>query len=229
MSTLRSRLRKHVPALATVALVVLLAVLGTRPVTRHVRTDQEQADKTVGELLPGRSVGQTFVAEYGGVSRIEVMLTAYNRLNSGDLVFELRSAEDDSGALVRQRFGAADVAGNMYFPFDFDPIWWSEGRSFLFSIEALEGHPGDAITACGFTRDVYLNGEAVLVDLPGTKVRDLTFRLTYTMSPLNKVGALLDRLTRDKPSAAGSRCTYVVLGGTYLALIYKVVDKLSGA
>lgn len=210
--------RAHLMALLGVVAVLVLTLVGISKSVEDVRTVQSEHSDTVGELLSSNTVGQTFVAEYDGLSSVEVLLATYARGNSGLLIFHLRSSLDATD-LVTFTFDAANVRDNAYYVFEFPPLPDSAGRAFYFQLEASEAEPGNAITVWGTSEDVYPEGMAVLQGLD-SGICDLAFRLRYDLPLRDGIHVLLDRLTAGKPSLLGDKWLYVLLGGTYLSLIY---------
>ena len=206
--------------------IVILGLMGIWRSVEGASTDQPRASVTVGELLSSVTAGQTFVAEYAGLSFIEVRLATYARSNTGPLVFHLRAHPDNQEDLATLTFDAANVVDNAYYTFEFPPIRDSAGRSFYFCLEAPEATPGNAITVWGSTEDVYPDGEAVLQGLAGNGVRDLTFRLGYDPPLWQRISILAERITANKPSVWGDIRLYIVLSVAYLALLFLLFARL---
>lgn len=221
--------RAYLGALASVVGLLLLGLVGIWRSVEGVSTDQLEASATVGELLSSAAAGQTFVAEYAGLSRIDVSLATYARSNTGPLTFHLRTSPDAQEDLAALTVNAAAVADNAYYAFKFPPIRDSAGRSFYFCLEAPEAAPGNAITVWGSTEDVYPDGEAILQGLEGNGVRDLTFRLGYDPPLWQRVNILAERITSNKPSVWGDIRLYILLSVVYLALLFLLFARLLNA
>jgi len=213
-------------ALVGIAIVLSLGLMGAWRVVEDTRTEQPLASATVGELYGPATAGQTFVAEYPGLSHIEVMLATYGRRNTGTLVFHLQAAPDAAKDLVRLTVDTATLKENAYHAFEFPPMRNSANRALYFCLEAPEAKRGNSITVWGATEDVYPDGEAVLKGLKGDDVRDLTFRLAYDPSLIERVSILLDLLTANKPSLWGAKWLYISLAAAYLALLYALLVRL---
>ncbi len=219
--------RAYLAALGSVAGVISLGLIGVWQAVEGVSTAQPQISATVGELLQSAAVGQTFVAEYAGLSRIEVMLATYARPNTGPLTFHLRSSPDAEEDLTTLAFDAAGVVDNRCYVFEFPPIRNSAGRSYYFCLEAPQAAPGNAITVWGNTEDVYPDGEAILQGVAGNGVRDLTFRLGYNPPLWQRVSILTQRLTANKPSVWGDVRLYALLAAAYVVLLFLFFARLS--
>ena len=170
-------------------------------------------------LFSSRIVGQTFVAEYPALSRVEVKLATYGRRNSGPLIFHLRTAPDATEDVVTLTLDAAEIE-DKYYSFEFPPIRDSAGHAFYFYLEAPEAEPGSAIGVWGTTEDAYPDGGAVLQGVPPQGVRDLTFRLRYSPPRWQTIGIVLGLLADHKPLVWGNPWFYVLLGVSYLLLLY---------
>ena len=218
----------HLVATGGVALVLLLGLMGVQKVAEGVRTEQPRATASVGELVASTSAGQTFIAEYPGLSLVEVRLATYARENTDPLIFHLRASPDAAENLFTTTIDAADVEDNAYYTFEFPRVRDSAGRTFYFCLEAPEAEPGNGITVWGATEDAYPDGEAVLEGLEDRGVRDLTFRLGYDPPLGVKAGILLERLVANKPSLWGDRWLYIVLALTYLVLLYALFVRIMG-
>lgn len=231
MSGLVARVRRvwlgaHLAAGGGVALVLLVGLVGILPVAGKVWTGQRDATSVIGELAGSFTAGQTFVAAYPGLTRVEVLLATYDRRVASPFVFHLRAAEADSDLVVRT-VDAAQVGNNAYFQFQFPPIRDSAGRSFYFFLEAPQSKPGKALTIWGSGRDVYTDGEAVFQDMQGGGVRDLAFRAGYDPTLLERIVILFQRMTAAKPSLWGDRWWYVALAAAYLVLLYAVFFRVA--
>jgi hypothetical protein len=211
--------RKHMAGLGLMALLMLVAMLGVQQATEEVQTGQPEASRTVGELVDGAMVAQSFTAEHGGLTGIAVYLGTYQRENEGELVFRLDGPQ--SGEAITRTVVMARLEDNAYEVFEFPSIRDSAGQRFTFTLKSPGAEPGEAITAWGAEEEVYPHGEAMLTGLyRGRDVADLTFRLTYEPSLFGRAGLFLERLAAGKPSVWGGRGLYVVLGGAYVVLVY---------
>lgn len=216
--------RAHLVALGGLILVGIIGLVGLCRATDNLHTEQPQATVVVGELVDSASVGQTFEAEHPGLSQVEVRLATYERSNTGQLIFRLRSSGED---LVTRTLDAALIEDGAYHTFEFSPIRDSAHRSFRFSLESLGTEPGSAATVWGVGEDVYPDGEAVLERVDNQGVCDLTFRLGYTPMLIGRSKSLLDRLAANKPLLWKRRELYMLLGMVYVVLLYLLLLKVT--
>ena len=222
--------RAHLFALAAIAVVLLVAFAGVNQMVSPFKSRRlplgERED--IGELVASSRVCQTFVAEYPGLSRIEVILLDYGRQNTGPFFFHLRSTPDARRDMVTLTHDASSVKNHDYHVFAFPPLADSAGRSYSFCLEAPSAELQNSITALGTLADVYPAGEAIFYEMWGRRagVHDLDFRLGYTLSFSQKLAALSDRLTAYKPFLCGDGRFYAWLVATCLVLLYLLFLKM---
>ncbi len=191
--------------------ILLLAGCVTRPDLTQPRHSQ-----TAGEIWGTQTVGQTFVAEKGGLNRLDVFLATYARDNAGPVIFHLRESPTATQDLATVRFDAADVQDNAYRQFPFPPLGDSENHAYYFFFEAPEARPGNAITVWASPTDAYSQGQDYLAGQP--QPGDLAFR-TYADYGLVQIGRDLWRGLRGHAGTALlAAILFVVPGAGVLAL-----------
>lgn len=147
------------------------------------------ANEPLSELLPGRSVGQTFVARYPNLSGVEVRLGTYGRgsqPSTSSLVLHLREAPGLPN-LATARLPAGQIIGeNPWYLFSFAPQAASQGKSYYIEIESPDAAPGTALTLFWWRAllgtDPVATGSAYLDGKPAKG--DLAFGLRYSPSPV---------------------------------------------
>jgi hypothetical protein len=189
--------------LAAVSVAIVEDVLRQRDVrvgaSTAVYTLNDRYDTTVPEIVPGATVGQTFRATGPNLSRIELRLATYGRVNTAPLVLNvqeypasgppLRSVEADPGAIV----------DNFPYVFPFAPIADSAGKTFVVTLESPGARPDNAFTAFIGECDCYTGGTLVLNGEPQPDL-DLTFRVGYENPPRDgALGEILNRMSQYKP------------------------------
>jgi hypothetical protein len=213
-------LRTHLVAWGGVVLALAIGLMGFYQTFDGLYTEQPRASALVGELVAAAKVGQTFVAVYPGLAQVQVMLDAYDRRNTGPLIFHLRTAPDAADDLVVLTLDAAKIEKTGYYTFQFPPIHTGASQSFYFYLEAPQAKRGNAITVRGATEDVYPQGAAVLRGIQGPAVRDLAFRLEYDLPLMDRISLLSYRLAQSKPAMWGDKWLYILLAGAYLVSLY---------
>jgi uncharacterized protein (UPF0332 family) len=132
---------------------------------------QDESDFSVGEIVGGIEIGQTFYCDNNNLARIKVMLATYNRRNYQDIIFHLKASPTEKKDIYTKTFNAIGVADDTYKSFDFPPIPDSKGKTFYFSFESPGSKTGDAITLWAISKDkyekgaMYKNGEKITGDL----------------------------------------------------------------
>ena len=206
-------MKPHASWIATAFLLALLAVgLGvifkdslSQPsiksdIATDVRTVSSQADTSLGEIVAGVSVSQTFQATEPNMARIEVLLSTYQRQNTTPLLLSLREHPPADAPLLRRVEARPDtIRDNSYHAFEFAPIPDSSGRTFLLTLEAPGALTGNAFTALIGQCDCYSEGDLILQGETQSQL-DLAFRLGYKNRRVSSVsGELLDRMSQYKP------------------------------
>lgn len=134
----------------------------------------------MGEVADTITVGQTFVARYPNLSRIEIMLSTSGTLPSS-LTLHLRNGPREDKDLAISTIAAQPVQDRDCYTFSFPPIADSAGRTFYFFLE-LPTAPTGYITVWGDKSDAYREGTSFLDHRPASG--DLYF---VAYSPLSTV------------------------------------------
>lgn len=170
---------------------------------------QDTHTELVGQIVGGETVGQTLLARYNHLHRIDVFMGNYARPNAQQVIFHLKTDPAAPDDIFRLSFNANEVQDYAYRSFVFPPIPGSAGQEFYFYIESPSSVEGDAITLWMQVRDLYPPGMMFRNGVPvGGDVR---FQAYYRGSYLDKVAALLDRLVENKPSIWGKKWFYILL------------------
>jgi hypothetical protein len=222
--------RAHLYALAGTLLVLLVGLIGVHEMVSPFRSRQLPLGRreNIGELVGSSQACQTFIAEYPGLSCVEVRLLDYGRQNLGPFTFHLCAAPGESRDIVTLTHDASSVRSGDYYAFEFPPLPDSAGRSYRFCLEAPDAVLLNSITVQGTLEDAYPAGEATFREMWGQSagVRDLVFRLGYTLSFSQKLAALAERLTEYKPFLCGDWRFYVLLFALYPSLLYLLFFRM---
>jgi len=181
----------------------------------------------IGEILSDQSAGQTFLAPYNGLYRIEVLLADYGRVNSGMVNFRLSLTPGDTAASLLKRFSAAAVRGDVWYTFEFDPIPDSANKLYYFQLDAPEANLGRALTAYISPQDAYPDGAAYRAGHPVSG--DLIFAAHFKEEDnlWNAATFWLARLKAYKPSLLGRTRLYAGLLAGYLTLVVVLIRQLA--
>jgi hypothetical protein len=223
---MQSILSRLPPLCITVILILVTLLLVRESIQSPLYTWQPQATQTTGEILAGKAVGQSFVAEYAGLSAIEVKIATNSHSQISSLIFHLRT-DKNSEDLITLQVLAPDIKNGAYHIFDFPKIHRSAGQKFYFYIESPEREGYETIEVWGSEQNTYDNGKALLDDQPTQRIQDLTFRATYEPALRGRLGLLIARLSLSKPLLWGNETTYAYLIVSYgvalhLAIVYLV-------
>ncbi len=216
------RLRAYFQAAGLVGGLVLVALFGLHLAYRELFTVQPAGSIVAAPLLPSTAAGQSIVAEFTGLQRVEVLFATFGQtLTHGQVIFHLRETPTSTTNLVTQQVAAAEILDNSFHAFEFQPLTVPPGSELYFVVETIGMTEAHALTVRGTADpDRYPDGAAYFHDLDDHEIQDLAFRLTYT-PPLNQqLRYLLDRITANKPLFFGDPRFYLGLLGSGLALLY---------
>ena len=156
--------------------------------------NQSKSAIPVGEIYGNNKIGQTFIAEHNNMSTIEVLLATYNRENSGEFIFNLKSDVKSIEEIHDHGYDMRTVQDNEFFRFSFPIIKNSERKKYYFYLEAPKAQSGNAITIWSNPIDLYKDGEKIVdgVISPG----DLVFKTEYEVGIKLKFNALLGNIIK---------------------------------
>jgi len=186
---------------------------------------QNKSNTTFGEIYHSQTQGQTFVSRKANLSRIDLKLATYGRINSHRLIFHLRENPDSDTDLVTIPIDQARIKDNSYQIFAFPPIKDSKNRSFYFFLESPASHPGDAVTVWATSKDRYPGGQRYFNGKP--TFGDLTFGTFYSgkASQIKLVYKGKDGLVYENTSVLPR--AYIVHKAVVLRDGRKIIQKLS--
>jgi glycosyltransferase involved in cell wall biosynthesis len=141
---------------------------------------------TVGELIGGRTIGQSFVARRDNLHRVDLLVGTFGRRNTRDVILSLKESPEAPGALATVRLNASLLTDNAYARFVFEPQPDSSGKSYYVCVESPESVPGDAVTLWSY-RGVELT-DARLYRNGRVSDGQLVFGLSYIDERLGEVG-----------------------------------------
>jgi len=156
--------------------------------------NQPKNNIPVGEIYGNIKIGQTFVAEYNNLSAIEVLLATYNRENTGDFIFHLKSDVKRKEDIYSFKGDMRKVQNNEFFRFSFPKIGNSKKKKYLFYFEAPQAQPDNAITIWSNTEDLYKDGEKIING--AASQGDLVFKTEYELGMRLSSQALMARILK---------------------------------
>jgi hypothetical protein len=208
-------------------LVLLLAVavwlvgLATLPLTLPFPALYHT--EPIGEIRGTQTAGQTIVAPYAGLYRVDVSLADYGHQRTGPVYFRLESSPGGA-PLVEDQFRAEAIQGDVIQSFVFPPISDSAGKHYYFELAAPEASPGNAITAYIQPGETNPDGEAYFAgqSVPG----DLVFALWFKVGGWQRAQIWLEQVSAAKPGPLGQPVLYVLLAVAYVALVAALFWRL---
>jgi len=134
-------------------------------------------------IIQGVTIGQTFIAQRNGLTKIEVMMGTYGRENDKDVEFTLWELNPGKKLVRKIIVNARTIRNNLFNEFKFDPVPHSRGRKFYFQFSSPASTKGNAVCCWLNKKDIYSAGELVLNGQPQNS--DIVFR-TYAQRPIIK-------------------------------------------
>lgn len=179
-----------------------------------------------GELHGNTHFGQTFVASYPNLYRIDVVMSTTGRRSTQDVLFHLKQSLDAQADVVRITFNASDVRDEAWQSFTFPPLSDSMGQLYYLYLESPESEPGSAVTVMGREGDPYPSGQGYINEHP--VAGDMAFRVYYKVNPVQKINIVLESLAANKPTLLGSKYLYILLVAVYVLLVGALIWGISG-
>jgi len=157
------------------------------------REGQDISDDKIpvtGDTQPG----QSFVAHYDGLNRVDVRFAKQQAINEGEVIFHLKTDPASVEHIAFIPVSISQLEDRAYHTFYFAPIRDSKGRQFYFYLESPGSTAENAVLVMASSKDRYPQGTAYLNDQPVSG--DLRF--AYYNAPLYKAEDLGLRLAFDR-------------------------------
>lgn len=178
-------------------LVVLLVALSGNSDAVDVLNIQDDAVTQAG-VLPGASIGQTFVSSQPDLHAIQLLWIVpaeFLVAPSGTVTLHLRRTRDDAADLATASLPVSDLRNNQFSKFVFAPIPDSQGASFYFFLDASQLNVQRGyLSLWASTEDNYAQGQLLLNGAPAPG--DLVFRVFYEPDIFSLAGSLAATLAR---------------------------------
>jgi len=175
------------------------------------------------EIFGERVIGQSFVAPYDRLNRIDLLLQTYGRRNTHEVTLHLLDISDTPDTPLQGRdlfstsLNAGDVSDGSWRSFVIPEITDSANKHFFILLTSPTSEPGDAITIGGIDKDAYPAGSTFLG--PVAVPADIAFRACFQMSSLEKLQTLSDQLTQNRPSVWSESTFYLLIFIVYGILL----------
>lgn len=195
-------------------LVLLLAIiLIVNPKVYIIDAAQQMHNTPSPAISSDVTIGQTFTPDRDNISRIDVYFAALSRSHSGKIVFRLRKDSGKGKVIVTQLRDALDLKDNHYYSFVFPSIKNSKGKTYFFSIKAVNLEPKDVLVwyysgdnaypyGSGFVNKKLLNG-------------DLQFNTYFKVPFTEGFKIALSRIAKNKPIVLNWPFFYIVIFAVY--------------
>ncbi len=132
---------------------------------------------SVGEILRGTVVAQTFKAEHDQLSAVSILFATSTPQKSTEIKITL--VDDQDREIASTTVNAKELRNGAYYNFSFSPIADSAGQTYKIQLTSSDGMPGSAATAWASLDNVYPDGVLTInqTQQPG----DLLFCLFYQL------------------------------------------------
>lgn len=206
-----------------------------------VGRDENQLDKNreFGIWFPGMLFEQSFRASQDDLCRIDVAIDSYHVWDTPFLDFRLyelptsitpseisyESLRDNRRQIRSHRINGWLISPHAFNSVTFPAIPDSQGKFYLFTLEAPEVSQGGASILLGSPEDRYEEGTLFV---NGEKQEgDLAFRALYQKAKLQIIRDAVNRLALQKPFPFSEPVTYYLIGSAYLILLVSGVWLIS--
>jgi hypothetical protein len=224
---MNQRLLRLVPLFVTAVgalLVMGVWAAGLAAVPLTVRADILYHREPIGEINVQQTVGQTIVAPYDGLYRVDVALADYRRQNVGPVIFRLWSAPPGSPAaqvVAEAQFRAETVVGDVTQAIEFPAVKESAGQQYYLELSTPWILPGGGIAPYFQPSAPYPDGTAYLSGRP--MEGDLEFVLHFRVDGRERVRLLIEQMLPGKPRPLRWPWVPILLGAGYTVLAAAVV------
>ncbi|WP_426350478.1 DUF2142 domain-containing protein [Alloiococcus sp. CFN-8] len=140
----------------------------------YINQGQLSSAGTVGEILAGDIVTQSFKSEADKITSVEVLISNYYRTNKSTLEFGIKE-EGSNSNLRTVTIDTEFLRDNEYYTFDFEPIENTKGKSYNFYIKSIDGYKDNSITLHKSEEDTLKSGNLYINGIEQTG--DLTFKV----------------------------------------------------
>jgi hypothetical protein len=111
------------------------------------------------EINSSTTISQSFTSQRNNLSSIRVMFSSPSKLNSGEIIFSLKDAQDNSTVLRQITFPLEKVSDNTRYLFVFPPIENSMDKEYLVTFSSPAQPDGEGVSLWYEPRDCYAQGK----------------------------------------------------------------------
>jgi len=158
-------------------LLVWIAVILMSACSSTLVDSDQPALVSEEQLAEGQALGQSFVAQHGGLAGIELYLRPTSPCHQGKVHLSLKDDPFSGAVLVTSSLPTSAIQAPGFYRFPLDPIGDSHSQYYYASVTTEDDECG-AIRVGLAPADTYLNGSAYRGDVPFDG--QLAFRLVYS-------------------------------------------------
>ncbi|MDH5200970.1 MAG: class I SAM-dependent methyltransferase [Candidatus Bathyarchaeota archaeon] len=160
---------------------------------------QRVADRRLPELERRRTIAQSLVCPVNNMSRIDVKMSNFQRVNPCHVQFGLCQEGEPQQEIAAYRLSALHVMDEAWTSIPVPVQAESAGRRYLLTLESPDGVPGQAVTAMASNRTAYEEGQ---LSIDGEPVEGSLCFQVYCRSPHEAVSGAA---RGESPRAADAR------------------------
>lgn len=194
--------------------VLLLAIiLVINPKVYIIDAAQQMHNTPSPAISSDVMVGQTFTPDRNNISRIDVYFAALSRSHSGKIVFQLKKDSSRGKVITTQMRDVSDLRDNHYYSFAFPSIKNSKGKTYFFSIKAVNLEPKDVLVWYYSGDNAYPYGSGFVNKKPLNG--DLQFNTYFKVPFTQGFKIALSRITKNKPIVLNLSFFYIFIFAVY--------------
>lgn len=124
----------------------------------HTNITQKKSDGTIGEITGDMVISQTFISEKDEFSRIQLPFGTYNRLNEGEISFELIEVKSNK-VYYKETLPLQELHDGQYQNIDFPSIQNSKGKKYEIRLTGMGLQNGKTVTIWSSSVDYLPSGQ----------------------------------------------------------------------
>lgn len=180
--------KSKITIVVVVYTMILLLAFGLFNVkdSEFLGLDIKSEENTVGTITVDNTIEQTFISEYNGLTKIELLLATYGRDNNSNV--SIKVSDNYGNIIFSNTVPATNFKDNSYYTLDFDTVRNSKGKEYHISISSDTNDIANAITVWASVNDNYTNGKLYLNNIENKF--DIAFRTLYSNN-VNSINLLI--------------------------------------
>ena len=155
---------------------VLALIILFKNADDKIGVSNNPAGLTAGEITQDRTLGQSFLSPYDGMSSFSVLFATYGRENTSNVVVQLYDKTENDKLIYSNSLSAAELLDNTFVEFYLPETLDSENHIYEITV-SCDGVRENGITIWGSSNDGYKDGELYVNGMPYNM--DIAFKVSY--------------------------------------------------